>query len=181
LDLGCGEGKNAAAFASAGALVDAVDCSPQGIANGREVFAHSSINWFVADAVDYLKGARSYDIIIMYGLLHCLPSPKQIAETIDLAICRTTNSGRHFVVAFNDGPHDLSAHPDLSPTLLSHKFYLAQYAGHQILDAEFATIHETHAQIGLAFPISVVVPIIRKICWRFVTAHQRHLVQFGTP
>jgi tellurite methyltransferase len=32
----------------------------------------------------------------------------------------------------------------LHPTLLSHKFYLAQYARHQILDAESALIHETH-------------------------------------
>jgi tellurite methyltransferase len=144
LDLGCGEGKNAAAFASAGALVDAVDCSIQGIANGRQAFPHPRINWIVADVIDYLRGTRVYDIVIMYGLLHCLPSQREIAETIDLAIHKTTGGGSHFVVAFNDGPHDLSAHPGLQPTLLSHKFYLAQYAGHQILDAGSAIIHESH-------------------------------------
>jgi tellurite methyltransferase len=144
LDLGCGEGKNAAAFAAAGALVDAVDRSVQGIANGRQAFPHSNIKWIVANAVDYLKTSRTYDIVVMYGLLHCLPSRGEIAETIDLAIRRTANRGRHFVVAFNDGPHDLTAHPNLHPTLLSHKFYLAQYARHQILDAESALIRETH-------------------------------------
>lgn len=60
LVLGCGEGKNAAAFASAGALVDAVDCSAQAIANGRRAFPHSSIAWVVADAVDYLRRSRVY-------------------------------------------------------------------------------------------------------------------------
>jgi tellurite methyltransferase len=150
LDLGCGEGKNAAAFASAGALVDAVDCSIQGIANGRQAFPHSRINWIVADAIDYLRGAHVYDVVVMYGLLHCLPSHQEIAETIDLAIHKTASSGCHFVVAFNDGPHDLSAHPDLHPTLLSHKFYLTQYIGHQILGAESAIIHETHPNNSIA-------------------------------
>lgn len=144
LDLGCGEGKNAAAFASAGALVDAVDCSAQGISNGRHAFPHLRVNWVVADAMDYLRSARSYDVIIMYGLLHCLPSEREIADTVDLAIRKTTVGGCHFVVAFNDGPHDLSAHPGLRPTLLSHEFYLTQYIGHKILDAESAMIHETH-------------------------------------
>jgi 2-polyprenyl-3-methyl-5-hydroxy-6-metoxy-1,4-benzoquinol methylase len=144
LDLGCGEGKNASAFASAGAIVDAVDCSAQGVANGRASFPNQRISWLVADAIDYLRGARTYDILVMYGLLHCLSSPAQIAETIDLAIRRTANGGRHFVVAFNDGPHDLSAHPNLRPTLLSHEFYLAQYSGHQILDAQSEVIRETH-------------------------------------
>ncbi|NPV24099.1 class I SAM-dependent methyltransferase [Bradyrhizobium aeschynomenes] len=144
LDLGCGEGKNAVAFARAGAAVDAVDCSAQGIENGRRAFPHPSINWVVADAGDYLKRSHVYDIVIMYGLLHCLPSQDAIAATIDLAIQRTAHSGRHFVVAFDDGPHDLSAHPDFQPTLLSHNFYLSRYARHRVLRAESEVIHEVH-------------------------------------
>jgi 2-polyprenyl-3-methyl-5-hydroxy-6-metoxy-1,4-benzoquinol methylase len=144
LDLGCGEGKNAAAFARAGATVDAVDCSAQAIANGKRAFPNLNINWIVADAVNYLSLSRSYDIVVMYGLLHCLSSQLEISEMIDSAISKTVAGGVHFVVAFNNGPHDLSAHPNLQPTLLAHEFYLDHYSRQRILVAESAIINEVH-------------------------------------
>src|SRR4051812_34384630 len=55
LDLGCGEGKNAYALASAGASVDAVDCSAIAIANGKRAFPNPNINWVEAKAANHLR------------------------------------------------------------------------------------------------------------------------------
>jgi len=144
LDLGCGEGKNANAFSLAGASVDAVDCSALAIRNGRRAFSNSTINWITANAADYLRTCRSYDLVVMYGLLHCLSSANDVAEMIALALRRTVNGGTHFVVAFNDGPHDLSAHPNFRPTLVSHKFYREQYRAQIILSESDSILRETH-------------------------------------
>jgi tellurite methyltransferase len=133
LDLGSGEGKNAFAFAEAGAFVVAVDCSALALTNGQREFAHPQIEWVLSDAAAYLRECGSFDVIIMYGLLHCLPSIAAIASVLELAICKTGSDGHHIVAAFNDGPHDLSAHSGFAPTLASHNFYLAQYHGHRIV------------------------------------------------
>ena len=144
LDLGCGEGKNANAFASAGASVDAVDCSALAIANGRTAFTNPKINWIRSDAVEHLKECRSYDSIILYGLLHCLRSADEIAELTALALRKTKSGGIHFVVAFNEGAHDLSAHPEFRPILVSHAFYCELYKEHVILSATDTILLETH-------------------------------------
>jgi 2-polyprenyl-3-methyl-5-hydroxy-6-metoxy-1,4-benzoquinol methylase len=71
LDLGCGEGKNANAYAKAGAEVIAVDCSRAAIENGMRAFPAAGIKWIHSDAKSYLKNADAFDVVIMYGLLHC--------------------------------------------------------------------------------------------------------------
>lgn len=144
LDLGCGEGKNAFAFAQAGALVDAVDCSTKAIANGRSAFAHTNISWIHSNAVEHLIGSNSYDLIIMYGLLHCLATREEISLVTKLAIEKTTRGGIHFVVSFNNGPQDLSAHPNFRPTLISHEAYVTLYDKQKIISANSSVIHETH-------------------------------------
>src|SRR5260221_14544035 len=97
LDLGCGEGKNAYALAHAGALVTAVDCSELAIANGRRAFADGEIEWVVSDGATYLSHCEQFDVIVMYGLLHCLPSLKAISTMIVSAIRQTRQGGYHIV------------------------------------------------------------------------------------
>jgi len=144
LDLGCGEGKNAAALARAGARVIAVDCSSRALDNGRHAFADEKIEWHLSDAHSFLTMKDCFDAIVMYGLLHCLPSSGEITSLIQLALERTRTGGYQFVVAFNNGPHDLTAHPRFSPTLLPHAFYLQRYAQQKILSQSDSIIHETH-------------------------------------
>jgi cyclopropane fatty-acyl-phospholipid synthase-like methyltransferase len=144
LDLGCGEGKNANAFALAGASVDAVDCSEFAISNGKRAFSDADINWIIANAAEYLKGCRAYDLIVMYGLLHCLSSAQDISDVIALALQKTVIGGTHIVVAFNDGPHDLSGHPNFRPTLVSHAFYCEQYKRQTLLSENDSILRETH-------------------------------------
>jgi tellurite methyltransferase len=144
LDLGCGEGKNAYALAHAGAVVTAVDCSELAIANGRTAFADGKIEWVVSEGATYLLGCEPFDVVVMYGLLHCLPSRTAISTMIASALRKTLRGGYHVVATFNDGPHDLSAHPGLRPTLAPHEFYLQQYKGHERVTQSTEIIHEVH-------------------------------------
>lgn len=150
LDLGCGEGKNAFALARAGALVDAVDCSARAIENGKRAFVEANIRWIHSDATSHLADCGKYDLVIMYGLLHCLSSQDRISSVVETALGKTNNAGIHFVVSFNDGPHDLSAHPNFTPTLISHKNYVALYRGHSIISECSSILHETHPNNGIA-------------------------------
>jgi tellurite methyltransferase len=142
LDLGCGERKNAHAFACAGASVVAVDCSEVAVTKGRREFVNPNIKWILSDAVTYLSECGMFDLIIMYSLLHCLPSLSVIRSLIRSALCKTRLQGHHIVATFDDGPHNLSADPGFSPTLASHEFYLLQYTEHEILSASSALLHE---------------------------------------
>jgi tellurite methyltransferase len=150
LDLGCGEGKNAFAFAKAGASVVAVDCSELALKNGKTAFGTAAIEWHYDDCVSYLGRCENFDVVIMYGLLHCLRSVHEIADVIAAAVRATKTRGYHLLAAFNDGPHDLSAHPSFKPTLASHAYYIRQYGSHVIILAEDAVIYETHPNNGIA-------------------------------
>lgn len=163
LDLGCGEGKNAYAFAKCGAHVVALDCSEVAIENGKKEFSDARIDWLVTDAMKYLQSEiDKFDVIVMYGLLHCLPSEESIVELVQLALKRTRPNGRHLVVAFNDGPHDLSAHPGFKPTLLPHDFYLKQYAQDKIELQSNSVIHETHPHNNIPHFHSISRLAVRK-------------------
>ena len=82
LDAGCGEGKNAVFLARLGANVDAVDVSPVAIENGRRVWKQEEkVRWIVAD-IRYLKLPQKYDVVIAYGLLHCLTDRTEVMATI---------------------------------------------------------------------------------------------------
>jgi tellurite methyltransferase len=144
LDLGCGEGKNSRALAHAGAVVTAVDCSELAIANGQREFADTEIEWIISEGETYLTDCEPFDVIVMYGLLHCLPSLNAISTMISSALRKTRQGGYHIIATFNDGPHDLSAHPRLKPTLAPHEFYLSQYSRYQVVTQSTEIIHEAH-------------------------------------
>lgn len=145
LDLGCGEGKNAAAFARAGALVTAIDCSELAISNGKLAFHNLNISWHIGQALDFPLRDQPYDAVVMYGLTHCMPDRESIEFLIDRAIAATASGGLHILVAFNDRSQDLTrAHPGFHPTLLPHKAYLEAYRSHRILLATDTNLHESH-------------------------------------
>lgn len=162
LDLGCGEGKNSFPFYDRGASVTAVDCSNQAVRNGQAVAEGRNINWVVADAETYLKTCDEFDIIVLYGLLHCLANASSIERVVDLALQKTSISGHHIVAAFNDGPHDLSAHPNFSPTLIPDQRYLDLYSGHQIAYHSNAMLHETHPHNNIPHFHSLTRMLVRK-------------------
>ncbi|HVE95078.1 MAG TPA: class I SAM-dependent methyltransferase [Acidimicrobiales bacterium] len=146
LDLGCGEGKNASFFAERGATVDAVDCSSHALRNAAEACGGSTgVTWHLSDARDFLNQPRQpYDIVVMYGLLHCLPSLDDVLGLVDRARRLTTAGGLHILCAFNQRAQDLSAaHPTFAPLLLTHTTYVGAYEGWAV-DASDEDLFEVH-------------------------------------
>lgn len=161
LDLGCGEGKNAAALAQAGATVTAVDCSSEALRHAGR-FQHDNIEWVNADCRTFLEKAGQYDVVVMYGLLHCLESQDEIERIVRRALEITSPSGIHILAAFNDGPHDLSAHPGFAPTLAPHSFYESLYADQDVQFATSEILEETHPHNGVPHFHSLTRLIVKK-------------------
>lgn len=144
LDVGAGEGKNAAALVAAGAAVDALECSPLAIDNGRRLFPSIKINWIRGDIRQYSIEPSAYDVIVCYGSLHCLPNEDAIIDVVTRTMCGLKSGGIYIAVAFNDGSQDLSAHPGFNPTLCTHRFYLQLFGGWTINFQSDELLFETH-------------------------------------
>lgn len=144
LDVGAGEGKNAAAFARAGADVEAVECSLSAIRNGRRLFPDQGIRWLHRDALESRYTANAYDVVISYGLTHCLPSEiaaRRLIVNLQSALVR---GGTFILVSFNSGSHDLTAHPGFHPLLLDHAWFLDVFDGWQLEHVSDSILFETH-------------------------------------
>lgn len=144
LDVGCGEGKNANAFALVGSRVMAVDCSELAIHNGKNLFPSNLIDWQVADVTTLNWRSEAFDIVVSYGLFHCLPNVDVAAQLISQIQRSTKPGGFNIFCTFNDRSQDLSAHPGFSPLLLNHDWYLDHYADWTIQKATDSDLHETH-------------------------------------
>jgi 2-polyprenyl-3-methyl-5-hydroxy-6-metoxy-1,4-benzoquinol methylase len=146
LDLGCGEGKNAAFLAKAGAVVTAVDVSAQALRNGKAIWGDvAGLTWVQGDATSQSWPPSSFDIVILYGFLHCLPN-EAIASRVVAALKKATSpAGFHVVCSFNSRHHELrDAHPGFSPLLLPHSYYLALYRNWSIVESSDNDLVETH-------------------------------------
>ncbi len=144
LDVGAGEGKNAAAFARAGAKVTALECSAAAIKNGRTLFPNERIQWVHCDALDYDFAPESYDVIVSYGLTHCLPSEMSARRLISSLQSALVPDGTFILVSFNSGSHDLSAHPGFDPLLLDHDWFVRIFNGWDLESVSDAILFETH-------------------------------------
>jgi tellurite methyltransferase len=163
-DIGCGEGKNAIHLARLGAVVDAWDISAFALDNARKAWEDNDIvNWRLADARTTLPVRTGYDYVVMYGLLHCLRDRNEVMSLIAKTQDATKVGGLHIVVAFNDRMQDLSAHPNLNPTLLSHTAYLNAYDQWRILHESDQDLHETHPHNCISHTHSMTRLIAEKI------------------
>lgn len=145
LDVGCGEGKNAAYLADRGATVRAVDVSEAALRNAGTAFPpHSRLTYELADACDLHPLPSSIDIVIAYGLLHCLESLHEIETIVRELKLATRPGGHHVICAFNSRSQDLRAHPDFEPTLLAHSQLLSLYSDWRILASTDADLREVH-------------------------------------
>jgi 2-polyprenyl-3-methyl-5-hydroxy-6-metoxy-1,4-benzoquinol methylase len=149
LDVGAGEGKNAAAFATAGAKVDAVECSYAAIGNGKELFSGVPINWINSNALELAYCNEVYDVVIAYGLIHCLPTERAANVLLSQLQMALKPTGTFILAAFNSGSHDLSAHPGFQPLLLDHRWFLKQFEGWCLERATDSILFETHPHNGI--------------------------------
>ncbi len=162
LDAGCGEGKNAAAFASRGARVSALDCSEFALCNARRAWPNESIEWVHGDVRSYNLPLDAFDIVIAYGLLHCLRDFSEVKAVVSRLQSATRAGGQNVVCAFNNRRHDFSAHPGFDPCLLSHNAFLVLYQNWTVEAASDEDLYETHPHNGIPHFHSLTRLIARK-------------------
>jgi cyclopropane fatty-acyl-phospholipid synthase-like methyltransferase len=143
LDLGCGEGKNAAWLAHRGCDVTAIEVSEIALANARTAFHDIDVKWVHGDVTAGEWAKDDFDLIVAYGLLHCLQED-EIHRVIASMQAATRPDGYNVIVAFNNRSQDLSAHPGFLPTLLDHDAFVDPYAEWCLVHATDTDLHETH-------------------------------------
>ncbi len=162
LDLGAGEGKNAAWLTSTGAEVEAVELSSHAIHNGKAAFGEN-VTWINDDAMKIWREPGSYDLVIAYGLLHCLPSAEIILKLMTRMRAWTAADGRCVVVAFNSRRQELeAAHPGFKPTLLAHSEYIQGFEGWAIEHESDRDLTETHPDLRIEHTHSMTRIVARR-------------------
>ncbi len=164
LDLGCGDGKNAAFLARYGCVVDAYDISEIAIQRARAAWGECNrINWKCADASQMSWPDGSYDIVVAYGLFHCLASSASILEVIHQIQNATKAGGYHAIACFNDRKQELSsAHPGFHPCLLRHAKYLDCYRDWRTIIVSDKDLVETHPNNNVLHSHSLTRLLARK-------------------
>jgi cyclopropane fatty-acyl-phospholipid synthase-like methyltransferase len=164
LDAGCGEGKNAIFLASHGALVRAVEMSQPALDNARAAWgADGAIRWELGDARTIALPADTYDVVIAYGLLHCLASAGQISTVIERLQAATKGGGVHVICAFNGRRQEFAdAHPGFHPCTPDHQHYLDAYRGWEMLEVSDTDLVETHPHNNVRHTHSMTRLIARK-------------------
>ena len=163
LDLGCGEGKNAAFVAQRGASVRAIDISPLALRNAASAWPTTlNITWEHADIRNLHFPPNSYDVIFAYGLLHCLATESEVRHVVAAIQCATRSGGFNVICAFNSRSQDLTAHPRFEPVLLLHDDYVHLYANWRLLHSTDTDLSEVHPHNGIPHTHSLTRLIARK-------------------
>jgi len=164
LDAGCGEGKNATYLAKRGASVRAIDVSELALSNAQRAWTNAAkVTWEQADIRRILLKAEAYDIVIAYGLTHCLFSEQEVESTLTKLQRTTRVGGYHAFCSFNSRAQDLSAHPGLAPCLIPHAFYLKLYSEWSLLEATDEDLVEVHPHNNIRHTHSLTRILARKI------------------
>ena len=149
LDVGCGEGKNADYLWRLGAEVTGVEASSLALENAKRAFPSSGVHWCHADVRNEKFERHAYDLVLAYGLFHCLADEDEVRSIIGVLREATKPGGRHVVCAFNDRFQELSAHPGFRPCLVPHATYTSLYADWEIEVLSDADLRETHPHNGI--------------------------------
>jgi ubiquinone/menaquinone biosynthesis C-methylase UbiE len=145
LDAGCGEGKNAMFLARRGANVLGVDVSATAIDNGKRSFFDSDrVTWKVADILDLSFHDRTLDVVLAYGLFHCLPCRDDIQHVVNALQQATKKGGFHVICCFNSRYQELGAHPGFKPTLLPHQAIADYYEHWELVHSTDTDLVESH-------------------------------------
>lgn len=163
LDAGCGEGKNAAYLAKLGAKVTALDVSKKAISNGKHLWGNTpGINWVLGDISAFNFKDSLYDMIIGYGLLHCLRDHAEVGCVLEKFSWSTKSGGLNIICAFNSRKQELDAHPGFRPLLLDHNEYLEAYSDWTILHQSDQDLTETHPHNKITHTHSLTRLIAKK-------------------
>jgi ubiquinone/menaquinone biosynthesis C-methylase UbiE len=88
-----------------------MDVSKFALANARRTWGvNEQIKWEIADICEVSLPSSEYDIIIAYGLLHCLTSTQEIRAVVAKLKRATKKNGYNIICVFNNRSQDLTAH-----------------------------------------------------------------------
>jgi len=171
LDLGAGEGKNSFYLASLGFKVVAIDVSLYAIKNFinkaiKEIKNKKSkienIDIICADVVDWPMDGK-FDVVIAYGLFHCLKSEKEISLLINKMKVATKKGGVNVICTFTNEIGVPKIQGYLNPTFLP-KMALKEkyYNSWEVLNYESDVIEHKHPTSNKLHKHSVCRMIARK-------------------
>lgn len=164
LDAGCGEGKNAVYLAQQGAVVDAIDMSELAIQNGQRVWADvPGVRWQVGDIRNIAFPNEHYDVVVAYGVLHCLSSKGALADVL-ARLQRATRIGGYFALcAFNSRRQDLRAHPGFEPCLIAHSEYVAAFSDWNVIAETDSDLTECHPHNNIVHTHALTRILARRV------------------
>jgi tellurite methyltransferase len=164
IDLGCGDGKNAAALSDAGFSVIAIDKSEVAVRNAIASFGDRGVQWLVTDLTAVQGPAQHFDLVIATGSLHCLPTAGDVTAAVALMQQLTVVGGLNVLYAFDDGPHNMDGHdPSFKPTLLRHAEYLAFYEHWDLIRASSEVQTDKHPHNDVPHSHSITRVLARRL------------------
>jgi tellurite methyltransferase len=167
LDLGAGEGKNSIYLATLGYKVTGVEISKYAIGNFKIRMEETpetvsrNVEMIHQDVLLFETKSR-YDIIIAYGLLHCLPSIESVKQLTEKIIKWVKPNGIVVIVAFNNDLRVPSVQDYLEPTLLPKETFKNLFPGFTVLKYENDIITETHPTSNIEHKHSLTRMIVKK-------------------
>lgn len=149
LDLGAGEGKNSIYLAQRGFHVTAVECSAFAIRNFRhrlETLSPTVRARITIQETDVVQAdfKTDWDLVIAYGLLHCLPSMADVESVVRRMQRWTRPLGWNVVVAFTNELPVPDCQQYLEPTLLAPDSLSSLYEDWEIMALENSVLTEVH-------------------------------------
>jgi cyclopropane fatty-acyl-phospholipid synthase-like methyltransferase len=167
LDLGAGEGKNAVYLANKGANVLGIDISPIALSRFDKqpnyISARKNINIECKDIRKCSFDKESFNLIVAYGIFHCLSSRREIAEYISIAKSWIKENGYFIIVTFTDEitPPDLQSYLEYE-SFLKRGELESFFEGWEILEKEDDIITEVHPTSIIEHKHSLVRLIAKK-------------------
>ena len=142
----------------------AIDASALALRNAAAAWPNTAnISWEHGDVRDMSLLPQTYDVVLAYGLLHCLRNASEVRQIVAKIQSATIAGGFNVVCAFNARKQELTAHPGFSPVLLAHDDYAQLYAGWQLLHSTDNDLNEAHPHNGIRHTHSMTRLIVRKL------------------
>lgn len=168
LDLGAGEGKNAVYLANKGADVLGIDISPIALSRFEKQPNYSSVKENISTECKNIRECffekESFDLVVAYGIFHCLSSRNEIADYISKAKSWIKKDGYFIIVTFTDeiAPPDLQSYLEYE-SFLQHGELESFFYDWRILEIENDIITEVHPTSEKEHEHSLVRLIAKKI------------------
>lgn len=164
LDLGCGDGKNLVYLERLGWTVDGVDISSLALAAAQQRIAAAQIQLrgsLLQRDVAEMQTTASYDIVVAYGLFHCLDS-RPLNHCVTTIHDAVRPGGRLIAAMFNDEMPIPPYHGTGPIFLRSRDAIFGLFPDWIAEEVEYGTIIEDHLPVIGTHQHSLTWTVLRK-------------------